>query len=1004
MKRKWLAGLLILTLLCTLAGGGAILAFADDAKAEVKVGNVQYSSNIMEFAGPGLVIGMTDASGTAVNGGGADWDWIPNGKDYVKFVDKKGASKINILGDGSTGNIGYLGSSIIVNHNVNNAEPAVGDVFEVKTGLAWGDGETKTDAVYIYTDSASTESAWAAYAPTTFAATETTAEVMVGAELEVTFSASAGETTYADAPVTYTLSNENATVVGNGLSAKVTGVTVGTTTLTATLYGGKTATVEITVDVPQELDSISIPATEKIQVYKGATAITDADCANLHGTKTYVAQGDNPAKTSSFTVLASMLSAKEGAAYDLNTVGDYTVVVTVTDGDITKTCEVALEVIPLKALSVVDINYADWASSFLVNVGENTGIVGFETIADTSKLAVVDSQGVSLKENVNLQIHENYIFVQSKNGYNLNKVGVKISILQGFVWLQSEAKSDLTYILEEVNQPMVVYDASKHDVTSLEVTNVHNRVYLGTTKTIEWKVNDGAAVAPDFTSSDTTVATVDANGVVTGVAEGTATITIKAGSKTVEYEIEVRPALTIKTVRLVNSFRLRGVKGTTTLADDWQDVVFKTFTARVVFDAGKDENDNDLEEYGPTFAVTSENATCDFTSVNVNAEDLYQCKIVLTYEGETYDLPVQAEIYEVMDMEISEVAIVEWWNFCMFIEFPNSTTNTANITKTAWIPGATTGITYTRANGDSVSIATPVILGSNILISPPWGDGSATLENFNKEPFYMEGDKLSLPAGLTGYYWMGNADGSGTAIEGQGMVLPECVLREAVTYMFDGNNWVVYIPYTDVEAKDEVTVVIGQGVSLGAMRVPANATEGKLTYECADTETATVNTSGRVTGVKAGTTTVTVTLDGGAAGTKTTTVTVHVVDAITALDLNVEEALTVTQGTEKIDLSKLSAKLVWASGKEEDADLSNAEIIGYDKDVLGETEVTVQITVDGKTYSAQLPINVVKPAPAKKGCKGSVDFGFGSAALASVALLGVALAMVAKRKAAKDNK
>ena len=42
-----------------------------------------------------------------------------------------------------------------------------------------------------------------------------------------------------------------------------------------------------------------------------------------------------------------------------------------------------------------------------------------------------------------------------------------------------------------------------------------------------------------FTSSDETVATVDENGVITGVAEGTATITVSAGDTTVDVEVIV---------------------------------------------------------------------------------------------------------------------------------------------------------------------------------------------------------------------------------------------------------------------------------------------------------------------------------------------------------------------------------------------------------------------------------------------------------------------------------
>ena len=89
-------------------------------------------------------------------------------------------------------------------------------------------------------------------------------------------------------------------------------------------------------------------------------------------------------------------------------------------------------------------------------------------------------------------------------------------------------------------------------------------------------------------------------------------------------------------------------------------------------------------------------------------------------------------------------------------------------------------------------------------------------------------------------------------------------------------------------------------------------------------------------------------------GTLSNTVT----DGIVGLEFAEGTVLTVKKGTEKLDLSGLTANLVWASGKTEKADLSKAEIVGYDKDAAGESEVTVKVTVDGKTYQAQLTVRV----------------------------------------------
>lgn len=144
--------------------------------------------------------------------------------------------------------------------------------------------------------------------------------------------------------------------------------------------------------------------------------------------------------------------------------------------------------------------------------------------------------------------------------------------------------------------------------------------------------------------------------------------------------------------------------------------------------------------------------------------------------------------------------------------------------------------------------------------------------------------------------------------------------------------------------------------------------------------------------------TVTVTLSGGVAGEKVKTLKVTVTDAIVSLNLGENASLTVAKGTEKLDLSSLSATLVWASGKTEAADLSNAEIIGYDKDAVGESEVTVKITVDGKVYQAQLPVTVEdkNSAAPEKGCGSAMAGGLGIGA--AVTLLSAVLAGKKKKE------
>lgn len=66
-------------------------------------------------------------------------------------------------------------------------------------------------------------------------------------------------------------------------------------------------------------------------------------------------------------------------------------------------------------------------------------------------------------------------------------------------------------------------------VTGVTITNCVNSIKVGSTGTIIWKVSPDNATdkSVSFTSSNTSVATVSSTGVVTAIAAGTATITVK---------------------------------------------------------------------------------------------------------------------------------------------------------------------------------------------------------------------------------------------------------------------------------------------------------------------------------------------------------------------------------------------------------------------------------------------------------------------------------------------
>lgn len=535
-------------LCCVLwSGGGTVLALAlDESKAEVKTTQTSYTSDLLGFAGKSILVTLDASSGVSDLG-----QWVPNGKEYVEYISKNNENKLTILGDGQTAAIEYLNENLIINRT--SAAIEIGDLVTVKAGLAWGEKETKSAASYLCNSSA--DGAWLVYAPTGFTANKTAESVMVGANKKINFVAAYEGGNYADAPVTYESSDENiATVTGNGLEATVNGVAEGTATITATLYGGKTATVEVTVEEAKTVESISIEEGQKITVYKGTKELTNDHLKGLNAFVNY-----EGGESSKFTVTKDMLS---NVPADFNTVGETDVTVT-HEG---KTATVALAVVERPALTITEVGYwhTSWGFNVVFTNDDNTGIVpgpgGALEQEKIDKVEIVNSQGVSIKSGYNFN-YNGARFVATSNGLPPAKIGSRITVKEGFIWLEKELKQDQTFVLTAASDRMVEYDPDTHDAKSITITTEADDFFFAqTTKQLEWKLSDGAAAFPSFTSSNEAIATVDENGLITGVAEGTATITATVGSgdgaKTATYELNVKPALPMDRVELKTSYKI----------------------------------------------------------------------------------------------------------------------------------------------------------------------------------------------------------------------------------------------------------------------------------------------------------------------------------------------------------------------------------------------------------------------------------------------------------------
>ena len=566
------------------------------------------------------------------------------------------------------------------------------------------------------------------------------------------------------------------------------------------------------------------------------------------------------------------------------------------------------------------------------------------------------------------------------------------TVRKGFMLTQStkgeRVNKDFAFIYN--GQGFIAYDAATHAVTEFNITNdaAKNEVYAGATLQLTYSANAGALYTPKFTSSDDTVATVSASGLITGVKEGNATITAKVGSIEKTFAVVVHPALTVEEVRFDRSYTIMAEKGSAA-------AIPSNFTVVKVFSNGSESE---------PIALTADNArfkTAVDTSV-IPGDPMGRMKvtIVVTIDGEEYELDEYVRVYEVADLEITEVAPVEWFLYYSFIEYPNSTFNVCNITSVADLPDFADHIEYYR-DGEKISVGLYILGKGNICVMPARADGktvegNSDLDNDNfSERLYKQGDTIKLIAGLTVYGHTGlapTATDTGAYSDDKGMLYKDAVLKNDVMYRFTGNSWSLYIPYTDMEvASETLEVALGtDNATVGASRIPANATTGKFTYVSSDTTVLTVAENGKINALKEGAATITVTLSSEDGETITKTVSVNVVNKIIRLEISGK--LTVKPGTETLDLSKVKGYYVYGNGDRVEAtDLANAIYVGYDPDEKGEQNVVIRVTHEGQQYTANLIVEV-KAATQKKGCKSGV------ASASALSLLGLGVIALAKKK------
>ena len=501
---------------------------------------------------------------------------------------------------------------------------------------------------------------------------------------------------------------------------------------------------------------------------------------------------------------------------------------------------------------------------------------------------------------------------------------------------------------------------------------------------------EGTYGKASYSSSAEAIATVSTDGKITGVAEGEAVISAKIGEIVKTLEVTVLPEKEIKGIQFVNVYNYYSVL----LNSDPSDFHPNLHTVKFVYE--DDSLSGEIEV--PASAVVMD-------TLDTTVEGEVELGVKVTVNDVEYQTSITVVVYDYYDQKPSEVGIVDWFAYATFIQFPNTSTNRANFTSNDYIPLSdyANKVHYTKHDGTSINLGF-YFLAENLALFPQFKDDQGnpvTLDVNNYNDYYEAGDLITIDAQTPLYKWTGDifdAGGTGAPIAGTGEAIIEGYVVDSITYRYDGNVWGLYVPYTDMElGSTDISLVIGESVSAGATRVPANATTGKFTYATSNDQVATVSPNGVIKGVGEGTCTITVTLSDEGENVKTGTIAVTVTDEVTGLEISGE--LKVKKGTplESVDLSSLDAYLVMASGKKgEKVSLAGATISGLNTDEVGDQTAVITIIVNGKTVSGTFVINVYEESAKTKGCGGSV---IATSAIISLATFaGVALLLTKKRR------
>ncbi len=750
------------------------------------------------------------------------------------------------------------------------------------------------------------------------------------------------------APVTATIAPTNATddsvtwssdetsVATVNQSGEITGVGVGTVTITVTtIDGSHTAEVTVIVTAIVSVSGVSVDEST-VSIVDGLTATVVATVSPANATDKSVTWSSD--ETSIATVDNGVITALG--------VGTATITVTTIDGS--HTAEVTVTVTPILVSSV--------------SVDESTVSIVVDGL--TATILATVSPANATDDSVTWSSDETSVATVNQSG-EITGVGVG-TVTITVTTIDGSHTAEVTVTVTAVPIGTISVSGVSVDESTVSIVN-------GLTATVVATVSPANATDKSVTwsSDETSIATVD-NGVITALGVGTATITVTTidGSHTAEVTVTVTPILVSSvsvdesTVSIVDGLTATILATVSPANATDKSVTWSSSDAQVATVDQSGEitavgegtanitvTTQDASNITETIVVTVTAGTVSVTGVSISGS-----ATISIVDGSTASVTATIVPANATDNSVTwsssddQVATVDNG----VITAAGAGTATITVTTIDGSHTATVAVTVTPilVSGVSVSSATVgIVSGSTETVTATVEPANAA----NKGLMWSSSDDQVATVNQSGEITavgVGTADITVTTSDGSNITKTIVVTVTAGTVSVTG---------VSISGSATISIVDGSTAPVTATIAPANATNNSVTWSSSDAQVATVDQSGEITALGVGTVTITVTTsDGPYIATVAVTVTPILVSSVSVDEstVSIVNGLTATVTVTVLPVNATNQTLTWSSNVTSVATVNQSGVI---------TAVGVGIasifaeTTDGSDIRVRVTVTVTQP-------------------------------------------